>query len=87
MLARLAAEGYTVPQVRWLFGGSAGSSLKERAEVREAFNDADDRIRLLVATDVTAEGLNFQTSRRYVVHYEVPWNPVTSLSPMLLAWN
>ena len=33
-------------------------------------------IRLLVATDVAAEGLNLQTSCRYVVHYEVPWNPM-----------
>lgn len=71
--ARLAAEGIRPPQARTLFGGS---SLVERAEVREAFNDAGDPIRLLVATDVAAEGLNLQTSCRYVVHYEVPWNPM-----------
>ena len=73
LLARLAGEGYDVPQVRSLFGGS---SLAERAEVRECFNEASDPIRLLVATDVAAEGLNLQTSCRYVVHYEVPWNPM-----------
>lgn len=73
LLARLTAEGYGVPQVRSLFGGS---SFAERAEVRESFNEAADRIRLLVATDVAAEGLNLQTSCRYVVHYEVPWNPM-----------
>lgn len=71
--ARLAVEGIRSPQARTLFGGS---SLVERAEVREAFNDADDPIRLLLATDVAAEGLNLQTSCRYVVHYEVPWNPM-----------
>src|SRR5262249_57391883 len=73
LLARLAAEGYDAPSVRFLFGGS---SLMERAEVRESFNEASDPIRLLVATDVAAEGLNLQTSCRYVVHYEVPWNPM-----------
>ena len=73
LLARLASEGYDVPQVRSLFGGS---SLAERAEVRESFNEATDPIRLLVATDVASEGLNLQTSCRYVVHYEVPWNPM-----------
>ena len=69
MLARLAAEGYDVPQVRSLFGGS---SFAERAEVRESFNEASDPIRLLAATDVAAEGLNLQTSCRYVVHYIIP---------------
>ena len=50
--------------------------MAERAEVRESFNEATDPIRLLVATDVASEGLNLQTSCRYVVHYEVPWNPM-----------
>jgi superfamily II DNA or RNA helicase len=71
--ARLAAEGIRSPWARRLFGGS---SLAERADVREAFNDAGDPVRLLLATDVAAEGLNLQTSCRYVVHYEVPWNPM-----------
>jgi hypothetical protein len=29
-----------------------------------------------VATDVAAEGLNLQTSCRFVLHHEVPWNPM-----------
>jgi len=71
--SRLVARGFALPEVRALFGGS---SLAERAQVREAFNDAGDPVRLLVATDVAAEGLNLQSSCRYVVHYEVPWNPM-----------
>jgi hypothetical protein len=71
--ARLAREGIRAPVARRLFGGS---SLAERAEVREAFNEGGDPIRLLLATDVAAEGLNLQMSCRYVVHYEVPWNPM-----------
>jgi len=73
VMSRLAAEGVRAPEARRIFGGS---SLNERADVREAFNDAADPIRLLVATDVAAEGLNLQTSCRFVVHYEVPWNPM-----------
>lgn len=73
LLVRLAAAGLGHPQVRSLFGGS---SMAERAEVRECFNDEADPVRLLVATDVAAEGLNLQTSCRFVVHYEVPWNPM-----------
>jgi len=73
VLSRLQADGLTLPQVRSLFGGSSTAT---RTEVREAFIDPADPIRLLVATDVAAEGLNLQTTCRYVVHYEVPWNPM-----------
>lgn len=73
VIARLRAEGLSEPVVRRLFGGS---SLAERAVVMDAFTSADDPARLLVATDVAAEGLNLQTSCRYVLHYEVPWNPM-----------
>ena len=73
VVARLCADGFTAPQIRLLFGGS---TLVERNEVKDAFTAADDPARLLVATDVAAEGLNLQSSCRYVLHYEVPWNPM-----------
>ena len=73
VIARLKAEGMSEPAVRRLFGGS---SLAERAVVMDAFTSADDPARLLVATDVAAEGLNLQTFCRFVLHYEVPWNPM-----------
>jgi superfamily II DNA or RNA helicase len=34
------------------------------------------RARVLLATDAAAEGLNLQQRCRWIVHYEVPWNPV-----------
>jgi hypothetical protein len=34
------------------------------------------RVRVLVATDVAAQGLNLQQRARWVVHVDVPWNPV-----------
>lgn len=73
LLARLRARGWDEPQVRFLFGGS---SLVERDDVKAAFNDPNDPLRLLVATDVAAEGLNLQASCRYVFHWEIPWNPM-----------
>jgi hypothetical protein len=36
---------------------------------------ARERVRLLIATDVLAEGLNLQDAR-IVVSYDLPWNPV-----------
>jgi superfamily II DNA or RNA helicase len=73
ILTRLAARGWEDPHVRFLFGGS---SLVEREDVKLAFNDPADPLRVLVATDVAAEGLNLQASCRYVFHWEIPWNPM-----------
>src|SRR5438309_4403210 len=36
---------------------------------------ATDRFDLLVATDVLAEGVNFQQAR-HIVNYDLPWNPM-----------
>lgn len=46
-----------------------------RESIKEAFNDADDRVRILVATDAASEGLNLQRTARYMLHYDCPWNP------------
>lgn len=47
----------------------------KRAGVVRAFNDPTDPIRILVATDAASEGLNLQETARYVLHWDVPWNP------------
>lgn len=73
LAARLAEAGFEAPQVRMLFGGSR---MGERKDVKDAFNDREDPLRILVATDVASEGLNLQTSCRYVFHFEIPWNPM-----------
>ena len=73
VLTRLAQAGWEDPQVRFLFGGS---SLQEREDVKFAFNDPEDPLRVLVATEVAAEGLNLQATCRYVFHWELPWNPM-----------
>ncbi|MFZ5827170.1 MAG: DISARM system SNF2-like helicase DrmD [Bacillota bacterium] len=61
------------PEVLPLFGGA---SLELREAVKEQFNSPESPLRLLVATDAASEGLNLQTSCRYVLHQEVPWNPM-----------
>ena len=73
VLTRLARQGWDDPQVRFLFGGS---SLQEREDVKVGFNDPADPLRLLIATEVAAEGLNLQSTCRYVFHWELPWNPM-----------
>jgi superfamily II DNA or RNA helicase len=58
--------------VRELFGGM---DLSERERIKDAFNDAADPVRILVATDAASEGLNLQETARLLVHFDIPWNP------------
>jgi len=48
---------------------------KERDLIKQAFNDPAHSVRILVATDAAAEGLNLQRTARYLLHYDCPWNP------------
>ena len=57
-------------RIRILFGGKSQAGLMNRDEVIAAFNDPDDPIRILIATDVASEGLNLQESARLVFHFD-----------------
>lgn len=71
---RLGAAYPNAPSgtIRVLFGGMPQH---ERDEIRRAFNNPQDPVRLLLATDAASEGLNLQETARFLLHYEVPWNP------------
>jgi superfamily II DNA or RNA helicase len=43
--------------------------------VTAAFNNATHPVRVLIATDAASEGLNLQETARYVLHFDIPWNP------------
>ena len=58
--------------VRTLYGGMHQD---ERDVIKAAFNRVDDPVRILLATDAAAEGLNLQETARYLLHYDIPWNP------------
>jgi hypothetical protein len=62
-------------RIRILFGGKSQAGLMNRDEVIDAFNDPENAIRILIATDVASEGLNLQESARLVLHFDIPWNP------------
>lgn len=55
-----------------LYGGMDDA---EREDIKLAFNDPTSRVRILVATDAASEGLNLQETSRYLLHFDVPWNP------------
>jgi hypothetical protein len=68
-------QGDYESRIRILFGGKSHAGLMNRDEVIAAFNDPEDPIRILIATDVASEGLNLQESARLVFHFDIPWNP------------
>ncbi|MHB9112919.1 MAG: DISARM system SNF2-like helicase DrmD [Thermoleophilia bacterium] len=61
------------PVVMPLYGGA---SLDLREAIKAQFNESTSPLRILVATDAASEGLNLQESCRYVLHQEIPWNPM-----------
>jgi hypothetical protein len=73
LLWRMREARIDRPILRELYGGAP---LDEREVVKEAFNDPRSPLRILLATDAASEGLNLQTSCRYVIHQEIPWNPM-----------
>ncbi|HSH01930.1 MAG TPA: DISARM system SNF2-like helicase DrmD [Anaerolineae bacterium] len=58
--------------IRVLYGGMADW---EREDIKQAFNDSQNPLRILVATDAASEGLNLQETARFVLHYDIPFNP------------
>ncbi len=55
-----------------LFGGMTD---QERDTVKDAFNNPESPVRILLATDAAGEGLNLQRSCRLLLHWDIPWNP------------
>lgn len=72
-LGRRLAERYPDPdRLLMLYGGLDD---RERDGIKGAFNDPAASVRILLATDAAAEGLNLQATARYLLHYDLPWNP------------
>jgi len=73
LLRRFKEKKIDYPTIQTLYGGAPG---KHRRQVKDEFNDPSSQLKILLATDAASEGLNLQTSCRYVIHQEVPWNPM-----------
>jgi hypothetical protein len=63
---------YDPERILTLFGGM---DEVERDLIKNAFNDPTHEVRILLATDAAAEGLNLQRTARYMLHFDCPWNP------------
>jgi superfamily II DNA or RNA helicase len=73
LVERLRREYPQPYAIECLFGGATS---KQRERVKEAFNDPTNPLRILVGTDTVSEGINLQATCRYVIHQDVPWNPM-----------
>ena len=76
-LVRRLRGHYEDERILTLFGGGGKDGMDEgtRDRVKNAFNDPAHKVRLLLATDAAAEGLDLQRTARYLLHYDCPWNP------------
>ncbi|MEX0774752.1 MAG: DISARM system SNF2-like helicase DrmD [Phycisphaeraceae bacterium] len=72
LLRRLRHDFSDADRFLCLFGGMDDP---EREQIKQAFNDPETKVRLLLATDAASEGLNLQSTARYLLHYDCPWNP------------
>jgi superfamily II DNA or RNA helicase len=71
-LARRLREAYEPERILTLYGGMDET---DRDQIKQAFNDPAQPVRVLLGTDAASEGLNLQRTARYVLHYDCPWNP------------
>lgn len=68
------ANRYGEERLLTLYGGM---NIGEREVIKASFqaDPSENSVRILVATDAASEGLNLQNHCRYLIHYEIPWNP------------
>src|SRR5690606_21135441 len=66
---RLRDAGYAVEVIH------GGVSLEDRQEIIERFGKKDSKFRVLLSSEVGAEGLDFQFCD-VLMNYDLPWNPM-----------
>ena len=62
-------------RIKVIYGSQTRRGRLNRDKLIKAFNNPQDPVRVLIATDVASEGLNLQETARYVMHWDIPWNP------------
>ncbi len=70
--AALAGTDRAEERIRVLHGGM---DEEKREEVKQAFNDPNDPVRILIGTDAAREGVNLQAQCSDMFHFDLPWNP------------
>jgi len=76
LVRRLREDFPNEPEGRFrvLYGGGELTE-HHREDIKKAFNDPADPVRVLTATDAASEGQNLQETARLLLHFDIPWNP------------
>jgi len=76
IVRRLRQDFPNEPEDRFrvLYGGGELTE-RHREDIKKAFNDPADSVRVLTATDAASEGQNLQETARLLLHFDIPWNP------------
>jgi len=71
----LAHNGFGGEYLMILHGGLDS---RQREAVKAAFQASikDSPVRILLATDAASEGIDLQNHCNYMIHVEIPWNPI-----------
>lgn len=70
--AALAGSELAADRILTLHGGMQE---EEREQVKQAFNDGEHPVRILIGTDAAREGVNLQAQCADLFHFDLPWNP------------
>lgn len=75
LLDILTRHGFAGEHLMVLHGGLLP---EEREIVKAAFQTStkDSPVRILLATDAASEGIDLQNYCNYMIHVEIPWNPI-----------
>lgn len=75
LLDILTRHGFAGEHLMVLHGGLLP---EEREVVKAAFQASpkDAPVRILLATDAASEGIDLQNHCNYMIHVEIPWNPI-----------
>lgn len=75
IVEQLMKSGVEEERIIQLYGGM---EMQKRESIKEAFeiHPEESPARILVATDAASEGINLQYHCRYMIHMEIPWNPI-----------
>lgn len=66
--------------IRYLNNCSRRSTLAD-------FNKPEGKIKYLIATDKDSQGIDLQNSGAWLIHYELPWNPIRVIQRFGRVWR
>ena len=71
---------YGCNSVKYLNNGNRKTTLND-------FNSSESKLKYLIATDRDSQGIDLQQSDAWIIHYELPWNPIRVIQRFGRVWR